>query len=448
MSATQTNTRSPNPWPARLTGFAVFSVLVAVAAIGLARQEAKPDTGKVVSSISITSDGIVIEGRVTEDGDTIRIVTAKDAAKGAERAVARAREKMRQLEEMRIREFDSEGHDIVRFGEDIHVRADKRIRGSVVSIGGSVYVEGQVVGDVVSVGGSVTLESGSSVNGDAVAVGGSMKLRSDSSVRGDAVAVGGKLIQDEGAYVAGDTVSMGFLPLPGFLFGGFHSPFAMRAVGISGRVVWVLLTLFLAWASVAIFPDRVRRMVDSAGSSIWLSALVGFAVLIALPLALLLLSVTLIGIPVAVIIALVVFPLASIVAYAVGAGLLGYRFGSRIVSKAPQEISVAQAVVLGVLIVGVVWVIGKLLGIAVFLWPLAAAVGAAAGLAAIFIYLVGLGSLLLTRFGAEPKPVAVPATPTPQGPAPGAPPGMGGPPASGGSPAGGGTAPVAPPAQS
>jgi hypothetical protein len=433
MSATRGKGRFPRRWVAASAAGAAALALLVVAALGVTREETKPDTAKVVTSISITGDGIVIQGRVGENPDSIKIIAADRATRAA---TAKAEEALRRLKELEIGDYDSEGHDIVRFGEDIHIRADKRIRGSVVAIGGSVYVEGQVVGDVVAVGGSVTLESGSSVNGDAVAVGGRMQLHSGCSVRGDAVSVGGKLIEEEGAFVAGDTVSMDFIPMPSFILGGIHSPFAW--MGITVHVVWLLVILLLAWASAAIFPDRVGRMVSAAGSSIWLSALVGFAAIVAFPLAILLLVVTLIGIPLAIILP-IVFALASIVAYAVGAGLLGYRFGSRLVSKAPQELSLAQAVVLGVLIVGGVRLIGKVLGItSPILWPLAAAVAAAAILAGLFIYLAGLGSLLLTRFGAAPKPATVPATPTAPGPTPGAPPQMGASPTGGGSPAGGG----------
>jgi hypothetical protein len=121
----------------------------------------------------------------------------------------------------------------------------------------------------------------------------------------------------------------------------------------------------------------------------------------------------LIGIPLAIILP-IAFVLASLVAYAVGGGLLGFRFGSRLVSKAPGELSLTQAVLLGVIIVGVVRIAGKLLAMGgSILLPLAIALGAAAVLAGLFIYFVGLGSLLLTRFGGKPKPEFAPAAGTP-----------------------------------
>jgi hypothetical protein len=414
-------------------------VISAVLAGGaLAQESSKPDTSSnVVTSIKISPEGIVVEGAVGGEPDTIDVMEA------TQKAMERHAKAMEQLEKMHIVSYDDEGHDIVRFGEDIRIRRDKRVRGSVVAIGGSVVIEGDVIGDVVAVGGNVSLESGASVAGDAVSVGGSVDLQTDSSVRGDAVSVGGKIIEREGSSVAGGTVSIGFIPT--FFFKSLHSPFAFMAMDVTSFAVKLLLILLLAWAAAAIIPRRVQSMIDYAGSSIWISALVGFAAVIALPLVVILLFVTLIGIPLALILPLA-FAVASIVAYAAGAGLLGYRFGGRLVSKAPGELSLAQAVLLGVLIVGIVRLAGKLLGLtSPILWPLSAALSVAGVLAGLFIYLAGLGSLLITRFGSHPRATEVPVAPAPQPGAPG--PEAGGRPPEGGWGAGGSTPAGGPPPQ-
>lgn len=395
------------------------ALLIAAAAAGPASAQRGADTDttkkEVVTSISISADGIVITGKTSDDAPDSVTIMDLDIERLTARAEAKARALEERLRDLEIVDYDTEGHDIVRFGEDIYIRENKRVRGSVVAIGGSIIIEGQVVGDVVAVGGNVALERGSSVTGDAVSVGGSLMLEGGSSVRGDAVSVGGKVDQNEDSYVAGDTISVGFVP--SFFFKGLGSPFAFAAMDITGLAVKTLIMLLLVWAAVAIFPDRVRRMVDYSGSNIWLSALVGFGVLIALPVVVILLIVTLIGIPLAIILPLA-FALASIVAYAAGAGLLGYRFGSRLVSKAPAELSMAQAAIIGVLIVGAVRIAGRLLGMGgSILLPLSIALGAAAILAGLFIYFVGLGSLLLTRFGAQPKSGFVPAGAPAPGPA-------------------------------
>ena len=61
---------------------AALLIVTIFAAIGLAREEAKPDTGKVVTSISIGADGIVITSKAEDRGgaDTLTIIDLERAA--------------------------------------------------------------------------------------------------------------------------------------------------------------------------------------------------------------------------------------------------------------------------------------------------------------------------------------------------------------------------------
>ena len=64
--------------------------------------------------------------------------------------------------------------DTVRFGGDVTVGRDERIEGDLVSIGGSIELDGEVTGDVVGIGGAVTLGPQAVVRGDLSVVGGSL----------------------------------------------------------------------------------------------------------------------------------------------------------------------------------------------------------------------------------------------------------------------------------
>ncbi len=77
--------------------------------------------------------------------------------------------------------------DIVRFWGDVTIEPDEFIRGDVVTLRGTIYVQGEVDGDVVAVFGSVELDSTAYVDGDVVSV-------------------GGKIYRDRGAHVNGDLV--------------------------------------------------------------------------------------------------------------------------------------------------------------------------------------------------------------------------------------------------
>lgn len=83
------------------------------------------------------------------------------------------------------------GESIVKVGEDVTVPSGTAIK-SVVAVGGSVTVFGDVLKDVVSVGGTI-------------------HLKDTSVIGGDVVAVGGKIVKDSGAITSGDIIEV---PIP------------------------------------------------------------------------------------------------------------------------------------------------------------------------------------------------------------------------------------------
>jgi hypothetical protein len=174
---------------------------------GLARKRHGCRGDRVVAHVDIDSDGFVIRTEVLEDGDaeTVDIILNGDLIGAIAHGELRC---LRQAGVFDINDCDDD--DIVRWGKDIHIRAGRKVRGSVVALGGSVYVEGRVYGDVVAIGGSVTLDDGSQVKGDAVVLGGDLELLDGCYVRGDAVAVGGNIEDEDGARIGGDVVSMDF----------------------------------------------------------------------------------------------------------------------------------------------------------------------------------------------------------------------------------------------
>jgi hypothetical protein len=162
---------------------------------------------RVVASINIDSDGIVIRAEDDDDCDPecVDIYLDEDGIE------AICGGELRCLKRAGIFDIDEcDDDDIVRFGRNIRVRAGRKVKGDVVAIGGSVFIEGRVYGDVVAIGGSVVLDEGSRVKGDAVVVGGDLELLDGSYVRGDAVAIAGSIEDEDGSHVGGDIVSMEF----------------------------------------------------------------------------------------------------------------------------------------------------------------------------------------------------------------------------------------------
>jgi hypothetical protein len=326
--------------------------------------------------------------------------------------------------------------DYVRFGESIHVRPDQHIAGDVVSIGGNVTVEGAVSGDCVAVGGRIEMEPGAVVAGDVVSVGGDVTLADSTEVGGQVVSVWGSLDVSPGAEVHGQQVEVSGL--------GLNLPFGSMIAREHGfghdvwrflkRLIWVVILIGLGILAFQIFPGRMRRLADTAGDRGLVAFLAGFAGWILWLPAFLILCVTIIGIPVALLL-LFLTPLVTLLGYIGVAESAGRRISHRFGGTLPGS---AKAVFLGVLGLEGALLLARLLGIFGSIFAFIGWILAMVGYCVIFIAVtMGFGAFLMSRFrGPEVEPLNVP----PPAPAPG--PGGTGTPPGPGTP---GFAPASPP---
>ncbi|MBI3181378.1 MAG: hypothetical protein HYZ28_04480 [Myxococcales bacterium] len=265
---------------------------------------------------------------------------------------------------------------------------------------GSVVVEdGQVVDSAVAFGGSLTIGSGAVVEDDAVAFGGDVILKSGSVVEGDAVAFGGQVHKEEGAVVEGDEVSMGGGSLGASVARKIRSvgpghedepevEHRGRGSGFPGFFVRFALLFGLGFLFTMFAPARMKQIEGELAREplkCGLTGLVGGVVLLMLTV---LLAVTIIGIPFAVALVVVVGVLIamgfSAVAAEVGVRLPVFRR------------SRTQALVLA-------------LGLLVLL--LASEVPLLGPLATAAVILVGLGAIIRTRLGQPGRGVPQPEAP-------------------------------------
>ena len=209
--------------------------------------------------------------------------------------------------------------EIVRFGSDITVSRSQAVQGDVVSMGGSVRVEGTVHGSVTSMGGDVTLEPGSRVDGDVVCMGGTLHEVPGSSVGGQRVTAprvpGGRM----------------FLPMLSFVGTGFR---------VVGHLVSMCILLGIAFLVIKLAPGRSQGAVDTIRREPGTSFLVGLLILaliipsvIALALAMAILCITIIGIPLAVAVAVgyaAFFVIVAIWGTVIGHAILGQRLHERL----------------------------------------------------------------------------------------------------------------------
>lgn len=175
--------------------------------------------------------------------------------------------------------------EIIRFGSPIVVHAGQAVDGDVVSIGGSVRVEGVVNGSVTAMGGDVTLNPGSRVEGDVVCMGGTLRQEPGSSISGQLVTA---------PRVPGAGL---FLPVLAVVGTGFK---------IIAHLMWILFVMAVAFLVVKLAPARTQAAVDhireDAGSSfLWGLLMIGLCIpgLVVLAIAVAILCITIIGIPLA-----------------------------------------------------------------------------------------------------------------------------------------------------
>lgn len=302
-------------------------------------------------------------------------------------------------------------NDLVRFGEDIEIPAGKVVEGDVVAIGGDITVYGRV-------------------RGDAVAVGGAVHVKDAGAVEGDAVSLGGGVSTTDSATVGGSNVSIGKWD---FARHGWHMLPALGMFGALGVGMWflktiaeILLTLFFAWVALLLLRDRMLRASEVLGQQFGRSFLMGLlawaglvlavpvgvvTLLVAGAIAIVILCVTIIGIPLALllVVALVLAIIGLLVAVVLAA-FLGYVNGSMYLgrrvlgSRFGAATNPIVAILGGLLTVAVIKGLSEILGTLGFflVHPFSIAFAIAAGALTFILTTAGLGAYVVSRFGGGP----------------------------------------------
>ncbi|MEO6461796.1 MAG: hypothetical protein ABIP29_01855 [Candidatus Eisenbacteria bacterium] len=336
--------------------------------ITVTRDGARPDSVQV-KEITIDDEGIRVIGANRElriPGDSGDEVDVKIDADGV-----RVLQGLDSLD--RIIVHGHGGNEIVQFFKDVTIE------------------KGETTGDVVSLFGNV--KNFGTVGGDCVAILGSIEQGDSAAILGDAVTIGGALRElGQGARVEGQTVAIGFLPFAGV---AFPSVPLLIFFALFAYVLFVALAALFA----RLFPERLVRIADTVSRRTFLSLVLG---LLSGPLVLmagLLLLVTVIGIPLALLLPLL-YPLAAFIGYAAAAYLLGLKLlGRRPDAGGPMLVPIAAGtgfitlfLLLGLPLIALEGGF-RVLGFALIaLWIVVGMV----------CWMIGFGALLLSRFGQDP----------------------------------------------
>ena len=296
--------------------------------------------------------------------------------------------------------------DTVGFGGRT-IGAGDTVQGPVVVLAGDLHVQGTVVGTAVAIVGDVLVEGGGRVTGDAIAAFGSVHAPPGS--------VGGRLRSITGTFG------------PHFAVAEAAEPRRQSTSGALGLTLGWLVVMLVIGIGVLVFASNyLEGATDVLEQSFWRSFLAGvvgeLAILPALALLLLALTVTVVGI------LLIPFAIVAYVVAVAGLGTLGflsvaYLTGGSLGSRQADQLQ-ARGRALRALVVGVVLYLGMWIVAAAFQWSPVVS-GMLRGLALAITYAAataGFGAVILSRGGtrrdaAKRKPVAdemaVWQTPTP-----------------------------------
>ena len=277
------------------------------------------------------------------------------------------------------------------FGGVYTLKADESLDGNLVVFGGLVTLENgsTLNGDVVSFGGSLTCNG--RINGDIVSLGSVVDLQDQAVINGNVNSVGGDYKQSPLARVEGEANTNIQGPFSFAPSGIWHVPELQDSFRPIWSALWFIFRCFL-WAALAalvtIFvPKPVDRVTQAVINQPVVAGGVGLMTVVVMPIILVGVAITIIGIP------LTIFGfLILAAAWAYGVIAIGAEVGRRLTGAFHQVWAPPASAAFGVFFL--VFVLdGVRLLVPCVGWILPALAG-----------MLGLGAVILTRFGSQVYP--------------------------------------------
>lgn len=291
------------------------------------------------------------------------------------------------------------------FGSNFTLTSGETLTGDLIVFGGSVEIEpdSHVVGNIVLFGGSLTIAG--EVTGDLVLIGGSGVLKSTAVVKGDLNTVGGSYQSESGAQVIGTVNNFASPPSIRFdLPSQITTPVFPNLPGNLSQTIrssidfnpftdfaWLFIKS-LGWAALAalvmlFFDTHTRRVSHASLHQPIIGGSIGLLTLLVVIVLSVILSITIILIPVALIGIL-------ILAFAIAFGwiAIGLEVGQRIATSLHQDWPIPLTAAIGTF--GLNFIANGIGFIPCVGW-----------LVPFLIGILGLGAVLLTKFGTQIYPL-------------------------------------------
>lgn len=235
--------------------------------------------------------------------------------------------------------------------------------GTVVTMNGRIQVDGTLAGDAMTMNGDITVSG--TVAGSVRTFNGSILLTSTARVDGDVRTVNGRVDRQPGAQVGGRIGE-------GWVFNRPRAPAFRRPWDGMGRWMswgffralagWVMVGfVVLAAAVAALFPEQIHRISAALSETPGQALLAGVLLWVLLPLLIMALAVSVVGIP-----ALAFMPLGLSVLGLVGFSAAAMLLGNRITEGFRWHIGPVPDAVVGAAILAVLGLVPGLGWLAVF----------------------------------------------------------------------------------
>ncbi len=278
----------------------------------------------------------------------------------------------------------------VGFGRSVSVAEDEVVE-KVVVYGGAAKIDGRVLGNVTVFGGELALGPAARVGGNVDTFGGSVTRHPDARIEGQVRTIGSMRFEDadpatqgasedaadwEGVYLDTEAARGGAVDA---------APEAEVRTRAAGFLSWFATLFIVGFLASMLAPERMKVVQKQIRGAPGISLAVGLAATVALGPLTVLLLITLVGIPIAL---LVVWP-AAFLSAGVGFAALAFEVGARIPLFRGRK---SQAIVLA-------------LGLGALL--LAAQVPVLGPVVILASAFCGFGAVLCTRFG-RPGPAKLP----------------------------------------
>ena len=266
--------------------------------------------------------------------------------------------------------------DLLVIGGLVTLEDGSTLNGSILMVGGSLETAGQVNGDIIVAGGLLDIAATAVINGDITSAGANLQRDPDAVIEGEIRTEQGEpfIVTPPGVNLPQINTTVA----PSFSFLGF----------ILRVFLWALLAMLLA----LFLPNHLHNVAHTAITQPIISGGLGLLTAVVLPLVLVIIALTILLIPVSLLGILLL-----VLAWAFGLIALGTELGNRFAGIFKSQWHPALAAGAGTFLLILV------------INGIEAAIPCLGLLPKIIVGVLGLGAVLLTRFGMHAYSPATPA---------------------------------------